>query len=625
METLLLYLIKSGGLLAAFFLTYYILLRNETFFNVNRWFLLTGLVVSTLLPLYVIEREVQHTRTPIPIQPGLTVEDLMAMAGEPAVAAAAAPMPGTAEVAFEWAQLLPWTYLLVALLLLLHTASNLYSLYRLLRRRQVVKRDGHKMVDLDEDIAPFSFFRYIVFNSSLYDEKELESILSHESVHSRERHSFDVLFVRLFCIAFWFNPFVWLYRKAVAQNLEYIADRKAARSVTDRRAYQIALLKVVGQQQCLTLTNPFYQSLIKKRIVMLNTHPSQKRNLWKYAFVLPLLAAFMMAFQVKLIAKDAPAAKTQRTDHPVTVVIDKNTSDSEIKEKTSVLKAEHGITLKVSKVKRNKSGEITGIKVEYKDKDGHKGTSQVNGTEPISPIRFYKSGDRMGFGNGGRHVYVNGDAVVSGDHLEFIDVPEAPDAPEPMMFEFDMPDIDIPDMPEIPEFVFNTEGDSIRTYSWSDTKPLVIVNGKVVEDGLKDIDPMDIVKVEVLKDENTVKVYGADAKDGVVVVTTDKLEGEAKRKALTDSEDARKKVRIELDRVRDRAKAVRADRIKMRNRSDRSARAYLYEATSPESKAAIEEARKEMAKAKEEMQKARAEMEKAKAELEKAKAELNKK
>ena len=88
------------------------------------------------------------------------------------------------------------------------------------------------------------------------------------------------------------------------QNLEYIADQKASQLIDDKKVYQKALLKVVTHQNCLSITNHFYQSLIKKRIVMLNKNQSHKRNSWKYALILPALVAFILLFQIKVIAQE---------------------------------------------------------------------------------------------------------------------------------------------------------------------------------------------------------------------------------------------------------------------------------------------------------------------------------
>ena len=156
----------------------------------------------------------------------------------------------------------------------------------------------------DRDIAPFSFFNYIVFNSSLYSQEELESILLHEKIHSQEKHSIDVLVAKLFTIVFWFNPLIWLYQKAIIQNLEYIADSKAIQNIEDKKCYQMALLKVVSHQNCLPITNHFYQSLIKKRIVMLQKSKSKRRGIAKYLVVIPVVVLSMTVFSTTIVAQE---------------------------------------------------------------------------------------------------------------------------------------------------------------------------------------------------------------------------------------------------------------------------------------------------------------------------------
>jgi hypothetical protein len=53
MEAIFIYIIKTSGLITLFYLAYHILLRKETFFTSNRWFLLSGLITSIVLPFVV--------------------------------------------------------------------------------------------------------------------------------------------------------------------------------------------------------------------------------------------------------------------------------------------------------------------------------------------------------------------------------------------------------------------------------------------------------------------------------------------------------------------------------------------------------------------------------------------
>ncbi len=192
--------------------------------------------------------------------------------------------------AFEinWYLVIGIVYSIGILGFLLKLAFDFYSLSKVLKGKSIQKQADFQFIDVTENLAPFSYFNSIVYNSSLYSETELESILEHEKVHSTQNHTIDVLITRFFCVVFGSIRCIWLYKKAILQNLEFIADSEASKRLSDKKAYQLALVKITTQENCVALTNHFYQSLIKKRIVMLNKNQSKKRNSWKYALVLPL-------------------------------------------------------------------------------------------------------------------------------------------------------------------------------------------------------------------------------------------------------------------------------------------------------------------------------------------------
>ncbi|MBP8158368.1 MAG: hypothetical protein KAX93_08325, partial [Flavobacterium sp.] len=172
METLFIYLLKSSGLIAVFYLAYHFLVRKETFFNSNRWFLITGLFTSLLLPLFSITKIVYVER------PKINLEDLVAYANTTSV-----PQQVSTVENFDWMQIIWMGYILIALFLLTRIIINFISLFQMLYQQQKVKNESFTLVDLNHDIAPFSFFNYIVFNSALYTQEELQSILLHEKVH----------------------------------------------------------------------------------------------------------------------------------------------------------------------------------------------------------------------------------------------------------------------------------------------------------------------------------------------------------------------------------------------------------------------------------------------------------
>ncbi|MBF4472573.1 M56 family metallopeptidase [Flavobacterium sp. HJJ] len=383
METLFLYIVKSSGLIALFYIAYYLLLRKETFFTANRWYLLAGLFTSLILPWIVFTTIVWVEPTPanfdwtrLPIRPAQ-------------------------KESFEinWYLVLAIAYIIGIALFLVQFALDFYNLNRVLKGKTPHKQADHKFIDLKENIAPFSYFNTIVYNSSLYSKAEMESILEHEKVHSEQYHTIDVLITRFFCILFWFNPFMWLYKKAILQNLEFIADCEASKNISDKKAYQLTLLKITAHENGVVLTNHFYQSLIKKRIVMLNKNQSKKSNSWKYVLILPALIAFVFLFQMEVIAKEKnvnPKAAQAASEDVDVYKITKNTTEAELKEKAATISKNYGVSVLFSNTKRNADNELTAITVELKKGNEISNNRNVNSSEAIKPFGIVITKDSNG-------------------------------------------------------------------------------------------------------------------------------------------------------------------------------------------------------------------------------------
>jgi hypothetical protein len=377
MEAIFIYFLKTNALITIFFLAYYFLVQKDTFFNSNRWFLQLGLLTSIVIPACFIKKTVL-INVPVHFE-----NNVISMA--PIVAN---NTTAVIEDAIDWFQIGTYIYGSMVLFLLFKIVSELVSLYKLIKNKQIIRVKSFAMVDIDDNISPFSFFKYIVFNSTKYTKIELKNIIAHERVHSKEKHSVDVLIAKLFCTLFWFNPFVWLYKKAIVQNLEYIADQNAFRNAQDKKAYQMTLLKVVTDQNCLSITNSFYQSLIKKRIVMLNKNQSKQRNVWKYAIILPVLAAFVIFFQVKIVAQEGKAQShveslKEKNYGVIEMIISKKNTDQEIAQDFKTIKEFANIDLKLEGIKRNSEGEITGINITSDDHKGTKGSHIIEGDESL--------------------------------------------------------------------------------------------------------------------------------------------------------------------------------------------------------------------------------------------------
>ncbi|MBK0368999.1 M56 family metallopeptidase [Flavobacterium agrisoli] len=389
METITLYLLKSAALFTLFYLTYVSLLRKETFFKANRWFLLSGLLTAVLLPFVTFTKTIWVNPSP-----AVSMDNTVLSIPNESV-----------EINWTEAYLFPallLTYGLVVIFLLIKLAREFYSLRQLFKNKTIQRQGKFKFINTSENIAPFSFFDFIVYNSNLYNEIELHSIIEHEKIHSEQKHTIDVLISRLFCILFWFNPIIWLYKKAIIQNLEFIADNDATKKIADKKAYQYTLLKITTHQNCVAITNHFYQSLIKKRIVMLNKNQSKKQNYLKYTLVIPALIAFMLLFQVEVIAQEKAVtenksvSKTNDEHNQGIFTINKNTSENQLKYISSKLKEDYNVSAKFSDTKRNETNELTAIKVDLKKGKEVNKVMQTKSSEPIKNFQILVNKDENG-------------------------------------------------------------------------------------------------------------------------------------------------------------------------------------------------------------------------------------
>ena len=526
METAAIYFLKSSGLLLLFFMAYHFMLRKETFFNSNRWFLLGGLLTSAFLPLLVFTKTIW-------VDPAPNTIDWSNI-----------PITTVVEEHHTAAYLylaLVGMYCMGITGLLIKFAFDFYSLNTLFKDKIVHKQGHFKFIDIAENIAPFSFYNTIVYNSSLYSAAELENIIEHEKVHGEQHHSTDLLISRLFCIVFWFNPFVWLYKKAILQNLEFIADSEASKKLSDKKAYQITLLKITTQENCIAITNHFYQSLIKKRIVMLNKNQSNKRNSWKYALVAPALVAFVLLFQIEVVAQEKESEFTIKSGATkVELHVTSNSTEKELNAEKDFFKKEFDLEMYFSKIKINKSNEITAIKVELKDKSGIKKVYQIDENLPIKPFNIYAEKDpnnKLNFGfsanlNDNRHLKNHFDHIntLNSNKKEIVNNN---------------------DPNEISSPAESTSSWSVTTMNKNGKEYLVVINGKRQSKGNPIKLPLneEIDTQKILEPKEAVSKYGKEGKTGAFEITTKKVKTTAVKTNNNSAFDANTDIFIDGKKV----------------------------------------------------------------------------
>lgn len=280
MPALLIYLLKANIALTLFYLAYRFGLRRLTFYVLNRFFLLTGIVCSSVFPLIDVNALLQRHQQISNVV--AYVPDLDALQLQPANE-------------FSVWHLLVYIFWVGVAAMAVRFFMQLLSLWRLHRQSQAAVIQQLPVKALQQPVNPFSFFKNIYINPSQHAPMELDAILQHEQVHVKQWHTIDVMMAELNNIFYWFNPGAWLMRTAVRENLEFITDRRMLQQGIDRKIYQYNLIKVSGIPYATAIANNFNLSHLKNRIKMMNSKRSAKYNMLRYLVLGCVVAAALLS------------------------------------------------------------------------------------------------------------------------------------------------------------------------------------------------------------------------------------------------------------------------------------------------------------------------------------------
>lgn len=287
------YLLKLNLALIVLFGFYKLMFSGDTFFALRR---------ATLIGMYLVAMLVPGLNCSYWINKSV---GMVSMANEYAaiVLPAVTVTPGGGG-SIGWETTAMTIYTMVACLLLLRFFWQLVSIVRLRNKCRTTDINGTKVYLLESDEGPFSFFNWIFINPTKHNRQETDEIMTHELAHCRQLHSIDVLFTELFAIVFWANPFVWLLKREVRLNLEYLADNNVLAGGTDSKKYQYHLLGLAYRKNVATISNNFNVLPLKKRIKMMNKKRTKRIAKVKYALYIPLAAALLVVSNIETVARD---------------------------------------------------------------------------------------------------------------------------------------------------------------------------------------------------------------------------------------------------------------------------------------------------------------------------------
>lgn len=285
MPEVILILVKINLVLLLFAAAYYLVLRRLTFYTVNRAFLAIGIIFSTVYPFINLteffNRQEQINPKVVALVPTIDVNSLIR----------------NHAIIDYWQVVIALFYLGVAFMAI-RLIAQFVSLYRVHQRSTPGAVRNLNVRILDRELSPFSFWQTVYINPAIHSENELDTILAHEQVHVKEWHTLDIILAEISVVFYWFNPGVWLMKRAIKENIEFITDARIVKRGIDKKAYQYSLLGVGNLQASVALVNHFNLSDLKKRIKMMNAKRSSPKKLVIYALLLPVLLITTLAFTV---------------------------------------------------------------------------------------------------------------------------------------------------------------------------------------------------------------------------------------------------------------------------------------------------------------------------------------
>ena len=527
MEKLLVYMVQTTVCTGLFWWIYGRIIESRTGYDQARFYLLSAVLVSAVIPLLEI-----------PVFPGKTiVVSAMPFGAVAEPVRAAAPVAGPS---LNWAEYL---YAGILLVFVFQILCRLCALYRLVKRGRVARGDSEtgddsvKIVRHPDISVPFSFFHYIFLPEHISEEQK-RAVLLHEQSHMRHAHSVDRILLETLQGIMWYNPFVRLIRRKVVEIHEFQADRDVLDSGVELSAYRELLLQqTMGSGK--HIVNNLHQSFIKKRFIMMTKFQKSKYALLRIGTAVPATAVLMLCFS--FVEKDAvivSESKGQAVD--TTMTTDKGTfnvrisTDSDGEKIYEVRAADNNVatvtveevetvavdtvittdrgTFKVKMSMDSKGEKIYEMRSAYVADTLNVGKSKVwivgrNMSEPDTSKKNVASYVKID------SVPIITTAVSSAKKDSVLVVGKA-------MFFKDLGNVKKqPDDTTSVKLFFRAEN--------SEVEPLVIVDDKKAESKIiAELNPENIESFSVLKDSAAIRTYGEEGKNGVLIIRTKKRAGQ---------------------------------------------------------------------------------------------------
>ena len=291
------YFLKINVGIIVFYIFYRLFFYKDTFFHWRRTELLCFLGVSLFYPMLNLQEWVKAH------EPMVVIADLYSTTLLPEVVFEETITPTHTNWQEFATNSLSIIYFCGVILLFIRFIMQLTSIILLRIQCKVTEIQGVRVQILNKASGPFSFFHWIFVHPESHTQEELAEILTHEQTHAHQLHSADIMFSELICIACWFNPFIWLMKREIRNNLEYMADQRVLQTGYDYKVYQYHLLGLAHNKAAATLYNSFNVLPLKNRIKMMNKKRTKEIGRTKYLLFLPLAALLLIISNIEAVAR----------------------------------------------------------------------------------------------------------------------------------------------------------------------------------------------------------------------------------------------------------------------------------------------------------------------------------
>ena len=299
---MLLYILKSTAILAILISLYKLFLEQETMHTFKRYYLLGAILLAYTIPLLTF---VEYVEIPVVAQ---TVE--RANPNQATFLNA----PYESDLMAYVPRVLWSVYFLGLALFGFKFIKNLSHIITKIRRNPKLRINRITNVLLNQRISPHTFFSYIFLNRQRFEAKQIPpEVLLHEETHAKQKHSLDVLFIEFLQVIMWFNPFIYVTKKSIKLNHEFLADREVLTKGVPPALYQNILLRFSSDphnQHSAELANAINYSSIKKRFTVMKTKTSKKSMVLRSIAVLPIMALLILGFSERKVTVIASTIKT---------------------------------------------------------------------------------------------------------------------------------------------------------------------------------------------------------------------------------------------------------------------------------------------------------------------------